>query len=345
MSDTHQVTAIARAAETSALMQRLLRFQGPPDQFLGELLTTQCRLGQAAAGSMVRLSLAQPEPAAPAASPDDAEPSEDSEPLSASAPAEEGQAAPLSGPGPEAAAAPTPGVAAAPKKDEDDDAPPARPPVQAEVMAIYPPAPSKGTAPSWLAHAIELALKYPPGGGSHVHRLQVAEPEIGGPTAHHLIVVPVQTEHGFQGIQAFLLDSDDELTVQARRQRLELSVSLLSLYEMRQVLQRREADLRGLSTATRVLSAGNEHPRFRGAAMAVANEFASRWRAERVSVGLLAGRYVKLKAMSQTEHLSRKMAMVQDIEAAMEECLDQDVEVLHPAPPEVTVVNLSLIHI
>ena len=342
MSDTHQVTAIARAAETSALMQRLLRFQGSPDQFLGELLTTQCRLGQAAAGSMVRLSLAQPEPAAPAASADDAEPSEDSEdsePLSSSAPAEEGQAAPLGGPGPEAAAAPTPGVAAAPKKDEDDDAPPARPPVQAEVMAIYPPAPSKGTAPSWLAHAIELALKYPPGGGSHVHRLQVAEPEIGGLTAHHLIVVPVQTEHGFQGIQAFLLDSDDELTVQARRQRLELSVSLLSLYEMRQVLQRREADLRGLSTATRVLSAGNEHPRFRGAAMAVANEFASRWRAERVSVGLLAGRYVKLKAMSQTEHLSRKMAMVQDIEAAMEECLDQDVEVLHPAPPEVTVVN------
>jgi len=357
MSDTQQVTASGRAAETSALMQRLLRFQGPPDQFLGELLTTQCRLGQAAAGSMVRLSLAPAAsegtapPAASArtgdadgpgglrsASPDAAdpdlagrraadEPDPDADPDTDADPETESH---RGGPDP---AAPDP---AAP---DAGDALPARPPVQAEVMAIYPPAPSKGTAPSWLAHAIELALQYPPGGGSHVHRLQVAEPVIGGPTAHHLIVVPVQTEHGFQGIQAFLIDTDDDLTVQARRQRLELSVSLLSLYEMRQVLQRREADLRGLSTATRVLSAGNEHPRFRGAAMAVANEFASRWRAERVSVGLLAGRYVKLKAMSQTEHLSRKMAMVQDIEAAMEECLDQDVEVIHPAPPEATLVN------
>ena len=283
------------------MMQRLMRFQGPPDQFLGELLSTQCRLGQAAAGSMVRLTMA-PVPAAAAGG------------------AAEGEAD---------------GGAA----DEKKKAARAMAPVQAEVMAIFPTAPSKGTAPSWLAHAIELALKYPPGGGSHVHRLQVAEPTGGGPAAHHVVVVPVQTEHGFQGIQAFLIDTDDALTVQARRQRLELSVSLLSLYEMRQVLQRREADLRGLSTATRVLSAGNDHPRFRGAAMAVCNEFASRWRAERVSVGMLAGRYVKMKAMSQTEHLSRKMAMVQDIEGAMEECLDQDVEVIYPAGPEATVVN------
>ena len=344
MSDTQQVTASGRAAETSALMQRLLRFQGPPDQFLGELLNTQCRLGQAAAGSMVRLSLATTPPSQEATT---AGPGvEGLSPTNADAdgpPSDEGHDADRQIEPDEDAPAAT-GVSvtevAAPGNESDaGDTPPARPPVQAEVMAIYPPAPSKGTAPSWLAHAIELALQYPPGGGSHVHRLQVAEPVIGGPTAHHLIVVPVQTEHGFQGIQAFLIDTDDDITVQARRQRLELSVSLLSLYEMRQVLQRREADLRGLSTATRVLSAGNEHARFRGAAMAVANEFASRWRAERVSVGLLAGRYVKLKAMSQTEHLSRKMAMVQDIEAAMEECLDQDVEVIHPAPPDATLVN------
>lgn len=346
MSDTQQVTAGGRAAEMSALMQRLLRFQGPPDQFLGELLTTQCRLGQAAAGSMVRLSLA-PEPSGKAAaSPGGAgelavqEAAQDSEGTPDAHQDDRGKKGLTSEPvdGSQAASdsdAKPSDTAPAPV----DEQAPTRPPVQAEVMSIYPPAPSKGAAPSWLAHAIELALQYPPGGGSHVHRLQVAEPVTGGPSAHHVVVVPVHTEQGFQGIQAFLLDTDDDLTVQARRQRLELSVSLLSLYEMRQVLQRREADLRGLSTATRVLSAGNEHPRFKGAAMAVANEVASHWRAERVSVGLLEGRYVKVKAMSQTEHLIRKMAMVQDIEATMEECLDQDVEVMYPATPEATLVN------
>lgn len=317
MSDAQQVAAAGRAVQTSALMQRLLRFQGPPDQFLGELLATQCRLGRAAAGAMVRLSLG----------------SDGEKPMEVRVAADEDDGVTAAGAGPAERA-----------ESDDRDAAEADPPavgpaVQAEVMAIHPPAPSKSAAPAWLAHAIELALQYAPGGGSHVHRLQVAEPVVGGPTAHHLVVVPVQTEQGFQGIQAFLIDTDDDLAVQTRRQRIELSVSLLSLYEMRQVLQRREADLHGLSIATRVLSAGNEHTRFKGAAMAMVNEFASRWRAERVSVGLLAGRYVKLKAMSQTEHLSRKMAMVQDIESAMEECLDQDVEVIHPAPPEATLVN------
>jgi biotin carboxyl carrier protein len=69
------------------------------------------------------------------------------------------------------------------------------------------------------------------------------------------------------------------------------------------------------------------------------NEIASRWGAERVSFGLLRGRYVKMMAMSQTEHLNRKMELVQAIESAMEECLDQDTEVLYPAGPQTPVVN------
>jgi biotin carboxyl carrier protein len=58
-----------------------------------------------------------------------------------------------------------------------------------------------------------------------------------------------------------------------------------------------------------------------------------------VSVGFLKGRYVQLKAMSHTEHFSRKMEAVQDIESAMEECLDQDVEILSPCPKESAYVS------
>ncbi|MEE9403355.1 MAG: HlyD family efflux transporter periplasmic adaptor subunit [Algisphaera sp.] len=415
MSNTQQMAANDRAAETSALMQRLLRFQGPPEQFLGELLHTQCRLGQAVAGSVVRLSQSEPQSQGDPQSqgegrteheatvPDMQGPPEEAqgiagdsafEPIdpsfdvendetqgfdrtSSSESKEQGETESFemlsesdggdvgvldagldvetdgqavleamddgAGKGPEAeleqaSEADGEGFTVNLMDSMETSPEEAASPVQAEVMAIYPPAPSTGVVPSWLSHAIELALQFP-GGGSHVHRLEVAEPVEGGPRAHHLIVVPVQTEHGFQGIQAFLIETDEDSTVQNRRQRLELSVSLLSLYEMRQVLQKRESDLRGLSTATRVLSAGNDHARFKGASMALCNEFASRWRAERVSVGLLAGRYVKMKAMSQTERLSRKMEMVQDIEAAMEECLDQDVEVMHPASPDTTAVN------
>ena len=68
--------------------------------------------------------------------------------------------------------------------------------------------------------------------------------------------------------------------------------------------------------------------------MAFCNEIAAQWQCERVSLGFLKGRYVQLKAMSHTEDFSRKMKVVQDIESAMEECLDQDTEILVPAPKE-----------
>ena len=73
--------------------------------------------------------------------------------------------------------------------------------------------------------------------------------------------------------------------------------------------------------------------------MAFCNEIAAQWQCERVSLGFLKGRYVQLKAMSHTEDFSRKMKVVQDIESAMEECLDQDTEILSPAPKESAYIN------
>jgi transcriptional regulator with GAF, ATPase, and Fis domain len=72
--------------------------------------------------------------------------------------------------------------------------------------------------------------------------------------------------------------------------------------------------------------------------MALCNEMTSQYQADRVSVGLLKGRYIKLKAMSHTEKFSRKMQLIQNIEAAMEEAVDQDAEVTFPEPEQAKVV-------
>ena len=138
---------------------------------------------------------------------------------------------------------------------------------------------------------------------------------------------------------AFTVGTGDPHALEVSRERLEITVSLLSLYEMRLTLQQRHFDFQRLRMAMETLSAVNEHNRFAGAAMAVCNEVSARWQTERVSLGFLKGRYVQVKAMSHTEKFSRKMKLVQDIEGAMEECLDQDVEILHPATPQETYAN------
>ena len=191
--------------------------------------------------------------------------------------------------------------------------------------------PQGATAPVWLAQAVESAAAVQSDGATAVKPLQAADDLYGSP-ARQLAGdgSACGGGQGVRGLAAFVVDTGDPSALEVSRERLELTVSLLSLYEMRLTLQRRQpgppAAAHGDGDARRRQRAG----RFAGAAMALCNELASRWYCQRVGLGFLKGRYVHLKALSHTEKFSRKMKLVQDIEAAMEECLDQDVEVAAP---------------
>lgn len=261
------------------LIDRLSRFDGPPDAFLTNLLAVQCYLAAAGGGAILRLNPQQ----------------------------------------------------------------------SVEVLAIYPQLPQGQTAPVWLAQAVEFVPNVLSAAVTVIRPLQTGEDLYGAPPRQHLIMVPIRGGGNVRGAACFLVDTADQATLAVCRERLELTVSLLSLYEMRLTLQRRQVDMNRLRLSIDLLAAVNEHERFAAAAMALCNELASRLGCERVSLGFLKGQYVHLRAQSHTEKFSRKMKVVQDIEAAMEECLDQDVEVVHPASPEATFVarstkNLAIQH-
>ena len=82
----------------------------------------------------------------------------------------------------------------------------------------------------------------------------------------------------------------------------------------------------------------NDATKFLSAALAFCNGVASRFRCDRASLGWLEGGYIKLRAMSRTEQFNRQMAAAQALEVAMEECVDQDEEILWPSPEGVTTV-------
>lgn len=106
-----------------------------------------------------------------------------------------------------------------------------------------------------------------------------------------------------------------------------------------------QTNLEIMHKAMALLCAINKPTRFMRAAMAFCNELAAQWQCERVSIGLIRGRFVRLKAMSHCEHISRKMQLVQDIESAMEECFDQDTEVSFPTHPDATVIAKAASHL
>jgi biotin carboxyl carrier protein len=191
----------------------------------------------------------------------------------------------------------------------------------------------------WLAQAVEYLPEVLTAGATVIKPFHSPEDLYGQPARRYLTFVPLRRAQAISGLAVFVVEARDPRVLAAIRERLELTVGLLSLYEMRLLLQRRQTDLRRLRAAMETLASVNEQDRFAGLAMSLCNEVATRWQCDRVSLGFLKGRYVHMRALSHTEKFSRRMRVVQDLEAAMEECLDQDVEIILPSSPEATYVG------
>lgn len=182
-----------------------------------------------------------------------------------------------------------------------------------KLLALYPPPPQTETPPAWLDQALAAASKAISARESQVESL----PSPNGAQAREsrLLVLPLSRTVGLA--EAFVIEAADEGRFARSRQTLEATALLLALGEKRLENQGNRGAVERLNKAMSVLASINEHQRFRAAAMAFCNEIASQWRCERACLGLLKGRYVRLEALSHTEHFGRKMKLIQDIEAAI----------------------------
>jgi len=79
--------------------------------------------------------------------------------------------------------------------------------------------------------------------------------------------------------------------------------------------------------------------RFVRAALTLANELAVRFGCDRVSLGWIKGREVRLKSVSHVEKFDRLANASRELEAAMEEAFDQDVDLFWPAASDAALVT------
>ena len=75
----------------------------------------------------------------------------------------------------------------------------------------------------------------------------------------------------------------------------------------------------------------NQQERFLAAAMTVVNQAVSHYSCSRVSLGWQVDGYMVLQCISHMDEFEPKMAIVNQLEAAMEEAIDQDEEIFFPA--------------
>jgi biotin carboxyl carrier protein len=207
-----------------------------------------------------------------------------------------------------------------------------------EVLAAYSGNGDPAAAPAWIGRAEKPFRKVIESAESVVVREGPAS-NGNGKAPGYLVVIPFEHQGHVRAAAAFRVQAEDPRKILVSHARLETTPLLLNQRELQLTQKIHSETTDRLRRVLEVLDAVNRPTRFLEAAMALCNELATRLGCGRVSLGFLHGRCVRMRAMSHTDTFSRKMQMVQAIETAMEECLDQDLEVVHPGQVDSIVTN------
>jgi biotin carboxyl carrier protein len=132
-------------------------------------------------------------------------------------------------------------------------------------------------------------------------------------------------------VAIFFIKATAPANVEKIRGKLHLIADTPTIYHRARAARQTQKDLACFADVLDMLLLLNAENRFLAAAMTLVNETAARYQCARVSLGWRDSGYVHLQAISHMERFERKMDMVACLEAAMEEALDQDEEILLPA--------------
>ena len=214
-----------------------------------------------------------------------------------------------------------------------------------DVLAIHPQIIQGRAAPKWLASAVGFVPDAISIGEVLVKEIDVSDDNDPDSPASHVLIFPLKLSFVPGSVAAFLVERGSDRDIESTKQQILLLISLLALAESSPARPLQSKATVQMHRAMETLSVINHQEKFTGAAMAFCNEVASQWNCERVSLGYVSDRYVEVKAISHTENFSRKMEIVQDIESAMEDCFDQDIEIVLPVPEDSICVARAAEHL
>jgi hypothetical protein len=146
---------------------------------------------------------------------------------------------------------------------------------------------------------------------------------------------PIQS--GVRHVLVLLVEQRSQQAIQTTLAIVELLAGYAHAHAARQQLRRARAGSAAMELATRLVAGINSAPGFRGAAMQLCNDLARQLAADRVAMGWVRGvgesGDTHVVAISDTEHVDRRLAMVRRLQHAMDECFDQARAVAYPPPP------------
>ena len=139
-----------------------------------------------------------------------------------------------------------------------------------------------------------------------------------------------EREEGPARVAIFFINAAALAKVEQILGKLHLIAVIPAIYQSQKAAGQAQKDLACFANVLDLLLLLNAETKFLAAAMTLVNETAARYRCSHVSLGWCDNGYVRLQSISHMERFERNMDIAASLEAAMEEALDQDEEILWP---------------
>jgi biotin carboxyl carrier protein len=150
-----------------------------------------------------------------------------------------------------------------------------------------------------------------------------------GAPARYQLAYPVRLDGRIEGVVSLDMQGRPEAQLQAAMRDLQWGSGWLEVL-LRRHADPLEAERLRLKVALDLVATLLEQPQLGESATAFTTELATRLGCDRVALGLLKGRRVRIRAVSHSPQFEQRANLMRAIEAAMEEAVDQGETVVYP---------------
>ncbi|MBC2714896.1 MAG: HlyD family efflux transporter periplasmic adaptor subunit [Desulfobacteraceae bacterium] len=140
---------------------------------------------------------------------------------------------------------------------------------------------------------------------------------------HFQLGYPVQVEDKLYGVVVLEVSIQEKLSLQANMRKLQWGVGWLENYVRKTSLKQYSDSDKYLKISLDLTALVLQQDSFRNASTITANELSNQFNCHRVSIGFLKNKRSKLVAISHSAFFQKQMNLVQLIESAMDESIDQ----------------------
>jgi len=153
-------------------------------------------------------------------------------------------------------------------------------------------------------------------------------------STHVLLAAPLVAEGRVEGACVLLVPASARIDPDVAIERVALTAARFESFLWRQQCMSEAEQRTKLRETLELLDTALQGADAEAMGALMCHELARRFGCTRVSIGLIQHDRIRLASISGADNVDRKGAAIEAIEAAMEECADQDAEILYPMPRE-----------